>query len=221
MKPELQYEFQGVSMSGRGPYAKTAEIRRRIVQACVDAFGETGFYGATMKDIAKRAGISYTGLLHHFPRKEDVLTAVLELRDERSTEYLKSAQALAPESNPVEMLRGMLAVIVDNELQPGLVELHCVLSGEATSPDHPAHAYYAERYRMLRGFFGRAFSVLAERGELRSATDPDTLATMTIALINGLQAQWLFDRESVRMEAAIREFLVAAVPALDKPNDGY
>ncbi|MEU4226974.1 TetR/AcrR family transcriptional regulator [Nonomuraea sp. NPDC026600] len=206
--------------TSRGPYAKTAAIRRRIVEACVDAFGETGFYGATMKDVAKRAGSSYTGLLHHFPRKEDLLTAVLELRDERSSEYLESAHALDPSSNPVETLRGMLAVIVDNELQPGLMELHCVLSGEATSPDHPAHAYYTERYRMLRQFFGKAFRALADRGELRSAIDPETLATMTIALINGLQEQWLFDRDSVQMESAIRQFLGSAVPALAEPERG-
>jgi AcrR family transcriptional regulator len=204
--------------TSRGPYAKTAAVRRRIVEACVDAFGETGFYGATMKDVAKRAGISHTGLLHHFPNKEDLLTAVLELRDERSGEYLQSTHALDPTSNPVETLRGMLAVIVDNELQPGLMELHCVLSGEATSPDHPAHAYHAERYRMLRRFFGRTFTALAERGQLRSDSAPDTLATMTIALINGLQAQWLFDRESVQLEPAIRGFLVEAVPALAEPE---
>ncbi|MFI7633419.1 TetR/AcrR family transcriptional regulator [Nonomuraea sp. NPDC049400] len=200
--------------TSRGPYAKTAAIRRRVVEACVDAFGQTGFYGATMKDIAKRAGISYTGLLHHFSSKEELLAAVLALRDERGTAYLESAHALDPTANPVESLRGMLSVIVDNELQPGLMELHCVVSGEATSPDHPAHAYYAERYRMLRRFFGMAFQSLAERGELRSSSDPETLATMTIALINGVQAQWLFDRDSVQMERAIREFLVAAVPAL-------
>ncbi|MEV4009862.1 hypothetical protein AB0J35_05145 [Nonomuraea angiospora] len=41
---------------------------------------------------------------------------------------------------------------------------------------------------------------------------------MTIALINGLQAQWLLDRESVQLEPAIREFLVAVVPALAEPE---
>ncbi|WP_327394524.1 TetR/AcrR family transcriptional regulator [Streptomyces phaeochromogenes] len=202
--------------SGRGPYAKSAEVRRRILEACVDAFGETGFYGATMKGIAKRAGISHTGLLHHFARKEDLLIAVLELRDERSAEFLKSADALDPASNPVEVLRGMLTVVVDNELQPGIMELHCVLSGEATAPGHPAHTYFAERYRSVRRFYTETYTALAERGELRSAVDPATLAVMTLALINGLQAQWLFDRDSVKMESAIQAFLLSAVPGLGR-----
>ncbi|MFI1484041.1 TetR/AcrR family transcriptional regulator [Streptomyces sp. NPDC020747] len=200
--------------SGRGPYAKSAEVRRRILEACVDAFGETGFYGATMKDIAKRAEISHTGLLHHFARKEDLLIAVLELRDERGAQFLKSADAIDPAAHPVEALRGMLAVIVDSELQPGIMELHCVLSGEATSPGHPAHTYFANRYRSVRRFYTEAYTALAERGELRSEVDPATLAAMTLALINGLQAQWLFDRDSVTMESAIRAFLVSVVPGL-------
>nr|WP_277350070.1 TetR/AcrR family transcriptional regulator [Nonomuraea sp. FMUSA5-5] len=200
--------------AARGPYVKTAAIRRKVVEACVDAFGQAGFYGATMKDIAERAGISYTGLLHHFSSKEELLAAVLAPRDERGTAYLESAHALDASANPVESLRGMLAVILDDELQPGLMELHCVVSGEATWPHHPAHACYTERYRMLRRFYAMAFQALAERGELRSAGDPETLATMTIALINGVQAQWLFDRDSVRMERAIRDFLASLVPAL-------
>lgn len=201
--------------ASRGPYAKTAEVRRRIVEACIEAFGETGFYGATMKDVAKRAGMSYTGLLHHFATKEDLLAAVLEVRAERNAEYLRGARALDPTARPVEALRGMLDIVVANELEPGMVELSCVLSGEATAPQHPAHEYFAARYRGLRAFYREAFTSLAERGELRSTIDPATLATMTVALVNGLQAQWLFDRDSVAMQSAIHDYLAAVVPSLD------
>ncbi|MEW1719132.1 TetR/AcrR family transcriptional regulator [Streptomyces sp. NPDC093109] len=202
--------------TGRGPYAKSAEVRRRILEACVDAFGETGFHGATMKDIAKRAGISHTGLLHHFARKEDLLIAVLELCAERSVDFLKSTDAIDPAEHPVEALRGMLAVIVGSELQPGIMELNAVLSGEATSPEHPAHMYFGQRYRSVRHFYTDAFTALAARGELRSTLTPEALATTTLALINGLQVQWLFDRDSIKVESAIRDFLVSLVPGLDR-----
>ncbi|MEV0232104.1 hypothetical protein [Nonomuraea sp. NPDC050786] len=35
---------------------------------------------------------------------------------------------------------------------------------------------------------------------------------MTICLINGLQARWFFDRDSVKVESAIRQFFLAAIP---------
>lgn len=202
------------SGAGRGPYAKSAAIRRRVVEACVDAFAETGFYGATMKDIAGRAGISYTGLLHHFPRKEDLLLEVLEYRAEQSARLMEAAGARDPAGQPLKALRGVLAVAADNALSAGLLELHCVIAGEAASPEHPAHSYYTDRYRKLRQFFTTVFSALAEQEQLRSGIAPATLATMTIALLNGLQNQWLHDRDAVDVEGSMRAFLTGLVPAL-------
>ncbi|WP_344247097.1 TetR family transcriptional regulator C-terminal domain-containing protein [Actinocorallia libanotica] len=88
------------------------------------------------------------------------------------------------------------------------------MSGEATSPEHPAHAYYTERYRNLRRFYTAVFTALAERGELRSPVAPAVLATMTISLLNGLQAQWLHDRGTVDMAGSLHAFPVTFVPAV-------
>jgi AcrR family transcriptional regulator len=225
---ELQHYFHrngyrgNVSTTGgtrvsnsRGPYAKTAATRQRILEACIEAFAETGFYGTTMKDIAARAGISYTGLLHHFPKKEDLLQAVLDHRAERDHEFLASIGALDWEADPVGVFRGMLAVIRDNVHRPGLLELHTVVSGEAASPEHPAHAHYIQHYRNLSEFYRLAYESLAQRDLVSSASSPETLATQTIALINGLQAQWLFDRTSVDMERDFRAFLNTVIPGFD------
>jgi AcrR family transcriptional regulator len=202
--------------TGRGPYAKTAEVRRKILEACADAFGGAGFHGSSTKDIAQRAGISHTGLRHHFPTKEDLLIALLELRAEHSTEVLTALNARTPQTHPLEALRGQLAILRENQQDPGMIELHCVLSGEATSPDHPAHGYYVKRYQEIRHHYTQAFVTLAERGELSTDFAPPQLATMTIALINGLQAQWLYDREFVDIEGTVREFLASVVPALGR-----
>jgi AcrR family transcriptional regulator len=202
--------------ASRGSYAKSAQVRRGILDACVEAFCETGFYGATTKDIAARAGVSHTGLRHHFPAKEDLLIAMLEWRSEHSRDYLASARALNADTDPIGALRGQLAVLVDNELRPGLIELHCVLSGEAVAPGHPAHGYYAKRYQDLRRFYTRVFAALADRGELSGNVAPETLATTTISLINGLQQQWLFARDQVDIEGTLSDFLASHVPALGR-----
>lgn len=201
-------------VSTRGPYAKTADVRRRVIDACMAEFGQSGFYGATMKDIAKRAGTSYTGLLHHFPSKESLLVALLETRAGQSFALLESADGRSPRTQPLDALRGMLSVLRDNESQPGLVELHCVLSAEATAAAHPAHDYYADRFHKLRVFYADAYRALREQGLLRSDLDAESLATMTIGVINGVQTQWLFDRGAVRVATTVEEFLTALVPAL-------
>ncbi|XVQ06273.1 TetR/AcrR family transcriptional regulator [Spirillospora sp. CA-255316] len=97
----------------------------------MDAFAQTGFYGATMKDVARRAGISYTGLMHHFPSKEDLLIAVLDFRSEQNARVMEAADARDPVGQPLKALKGVLAVSARNAESPGLRELHCVISGEA------------------------------------------------------------------------------------------
>lgn len=195
-------------------YAKTAEVRRGILNACLSAFGDAGFHGASMAEIARRAGISHTGLLHHFPSKESLLTAVLDQQDERSAAYLRTHSPLMPEADPLELLRGMAATLVDRDRHPGIVELAAVLTGEATVPSHPAHDYFAERYRNIRRFMTRLLRRLDEQGRLASPIPPETLAAVVIAVLDGLHTQWLYDREATDVDASVQAFLETIVPEL-------
>ncbi len=47
------------------------------LQAALEAFLEVGYHGATMRDIARRAGLSVPGLYHHYPSKQDMLATIL------------------------------------------------------------------------------------------------------------------------------------------------
>jgi AcrR family transcriptional regulator len=53
-------------------------VRDRTVRAAADAFAESGYWATAMKHIAARADLSERGLGHHFRRKQELLTAVLE-----------------------------------------------------------------------------------------------------------------------------------------------
>ena len=176
----------------RGPYAKSADTRRAIVEACADAFGETGFHGATMADIARRAEISHTGLLHHFPSKELLLTEVLQANDERTAEFLAAHAGAAPATADAA-ISGLIWVLLQKPAKAGLAELGAALSGEAIPATHPAHDYFAQRYAGVRHFLGRQLAVLRERGEIASEHDDETLAAMMIALVEGLQKQQFYD----------------------------
>lgn len=193
-------------------YAKTAEVRRGIVDACLTIFGESGFHAASMAEIARRAGISHTGLLHHFPRKEDLLTAVLDLQDERSAAYLEANAALSPDADPLTVLRGMAHALIERDDRIGLVELSAVLTGEATVASHPAHAYVATRYRNIRSFVTRLFARLSEQGRLSTAAAPEHLAAILIATTDGLHIQWLYDRDAIDVDARVGDLLAALIP---------
>lgn len=193
--------------STRGPYAKTAKLRARAIDAGIELFGSAGYNGATLTEIADKLGMSLTGLQHHFPDKDSLLAAVLEERDRR-------AASVAQVSSHVDAFEALLAMLGENQDTPGLMELQCVVSAESTSADHPAHAYFQHRYAALRAQATIAFQEMAEQGELVVQIEPETLGSMLIALVDGLQLQWLLDNNSVDIQSAMRKFLSTFVPAL-------
>ncbi|WP_436735676.1 TetR/AcrR family transcriptional regulator [Streptomyces sp. BBFR102] len=195
----------------RKRYAKSAAIRQRVVDACIEAFGQSGFYGATMKDIAARAGMSHTGLLHHFPTKESLLVAVLQYRDDRNTVAWQAALERLGET-PENTVRSLLAAVVANELEPGLAALHASLSAEATNPDHPAHDYFRERYQFFRTYYEARFEEMAARGHLNTSMSPRALAYTFGAMLDGLELQWLYGKGDFTMEDVFEEFLSSISP---------
>ena len=65
-----------------GVYARRTRLRKQeILDSALVAFGQKGFYKATLADVASAAGITAAGLLHHFKTKEALLVELLEQRD--------------------------------------------------------------------------------------------------------------------------------------------
>ena len=82
-----------------------------------------------------------------------------------------------------------------------------ILSGEGASVEHPLHEYFVERYERVYTMIRDAFDEAAERGELREGVDSASAAKTVIALLDGLQLQWLLHREDVDMAADLRRYL--------------
>ena len=50
-----------------------------VLKAALASFVETGYHGATVRDIARRAGLSVPGIYHHYPTKQDMLLGILDV----------------------------------------------------------------------------------------------------------------------------------------------
>ncbi|BDZ64878.1 TetR/AcrR family transcriptional regulator [Agromyces mangrovi Wang et al. 2018] len=186
----------------RGPYAKTKATRAAILDAALDVFARGGFRSGSIRDIATAVGMSEAGLLHHFPNKGALLAAVLELRDQRALDVVPK-----DDSDPLATLESLVGLARYNASVPGVVALYCTLSAEATDPGHPAHDYFVRRYAETVERLASAFDGCAAQGRLRNGTSPDSAARRTVALMDGLQVQWLLDPGSVDMAAEVRRFL--------------
>jgi AcrR family transcriptional regulator len=194
----------------RGEYAKTEAKRLAILDAALEVFAESGFRAGSLREVAQRVGMSEAGLLHHFRNKSTLLQAVLDHRDDLARTIVDFEEA-----DGVEALRGLVRLAQVNAASPGVVELYCVLSAEATAPDHPAHAYFVRRYEYVREVIGAAFRRIADSGRLLPGVDPGRAAVTTIALMDGLQVQWLLEPSSTDMAEALSEFFRGFVTGFD------
>ena len=200
----MTIERTPVRRGPRGPYAKSRQTRTSILDSALEVFAQSGYRSGSLRDVAERVGMSEAGLLHHFTSKSELLAAVLERRDEQTRERFD----FDPEGGRT-LLRSTVELVEYNASIPGVVELFCTLSAEATSPGHPAHRWFVDRYRTTAEMMAAGFAVMAARGELRPGVDPATAARGTIALMDGLQIQWLLHRESVDMAGDLRAYLDA------------
>ncbi len=187
-----------------GGYLKGRIRREDILAAAVAEYGEAGYHGSSLRAIAKRAGITHAGLLYYFPTKEALLAAVLERRDTDDTE--REHLAVPPGR---EWLNHLVALSEHNSRHPGIVDLYTRLAAEAVAADHPAHAYFHRHYRIARDHAVESFRVLAGQGELRPGVDPAHAGLGLVALMDGLQVQWLTAPDEVDLVGALRGYLAA------------
>ncbi len=190
----------------RGEYAKTKAKRQAILDAALEVFAESGFRSGSLREVAERVQMSEAGLLHHFPNKSALLQAVLDRRDDRS----RSLVDFEHEDGRVG-LRGLVELARYNASVPGVVELYCTLSAEATSVDHPAHEYFRNRYEYVRASVEQAFVRILKAGRLRPGVDPKRAAIAVVAFMDGLQLQWLLAHEAVDMAVELEAMISALV----------
>ncbi|MEV0373190.1 TetR/AcrR family transcriptional regulator [Streptomyces sp. NPDC050636] len=165
----------------------------------MELISERGYRRTSLAAVAERAGLSQQGLLHHFPTKELLLVGVLEARDRWD---LASAAAASGTSRTE-----ILTQLVDyNATRPGIVQTYTVLSADSVTEDHPARDFFESRFRAVRESLAAALR--AEFGDtLPGGLTPDQAAPLMVAVMDGLQLQWLLDPEDVDMSASFRDFL--------------
>jgi AcrR family transcriptional regulator len=67
---------------------RATETRERILAAVVESISDIGYPKTTANEIARRAGVSWGAVQHHFGDKDGILVAVLEESFNRFTEVV-------------------------------------------------------------------------------------------------------------------------------------
>jgi len=193
---------------------ETLVRRREILDAAVEIFGSKGFAGGTLQEIADQVGMTHAGILHHFGSKHELLLEVLQHRDETDVADLEEQHI----PDGMALFRHLVRTALVNAGRPGIVQAYVVLSAESVTDDHPGREFFQKRYQTLRSEVEHAFRVVcAERG----ITDPGTVdfaATSILAVMDGLQVQWLLEPRAVDLARASEFAIEAIVSAVLSPS---
>ncbi|WP_187265054.1 TetR/AcrR family transcriptional regulator [Homoserinibacter sp. GY 40078] len=178
---------------------KGEQTKHAILVAAEQVFAEAGYRGSSLASVAERAGVTQSGLLHHFKTKEELLLGVLEQH-----EVVDDALLLNPLSRGgASVLDGLADLLVQYSGNRVGARLFSVLVAESTAVEHPGHEYMRRRYDKLRNRLVGALAVGIESGEIRPDAPLEELAGALIALMDGIQLQWIYDRD-IDMSAAFR-----------------
>ncbi len=201
-------ESAGGRDRARNPRPGTLERREAVLRSAMSVFGQRGYNKGGLVEVAEQAGMTHAGVLHHFGSKEALLVAMLQYRDgEEAAGVPGRAQTEGP-----AFLGHMLDTVVENTGRPGVVQTYSVLSAESVTEDHPAQGYFRDRFAVLRD---KIAGVLAEvTGRHADDVDVRDDASALIALMDGLQVQWLLDPNAVDMPRIVEKVMDELVDRL-------
>ncbi len=163
------------------------DLRRALLQAAVDLVGEVGVQGLSLREVARRAGVTHAAPYRHFPSKESLVAAIAEDGYRTMMRYMQEAQASLGDAPPLQRfyasgngyLQFALAHPAYFRLMFGATELN--------RRDYPSLREAAEA-----AFHLLLDSVVAcqESGELK-AGDPRELGLAAWSSIHGLASLWV------------------------------
>lgn len=172
--------------------ALARDTRRDILDRSLDLFAEHGFYGTSMRQIARAVGVRESALYHHFPSKNAILQALLgELGPGRTASALTVDVPAMAEALGVEaMLRQLLELVVTNWAAPQEQKFFRLMLSEALRLDADGVVHPPALMRRMRGLVAGIIETLVERRLIRRV-DPAGAALALMGPVMLLRVMYL------------------------------
>ncbi|MEO3760205.1 helix-turn-helix domain-containing protein [Mycobacterium sp. B14F4] len=178
-------------------FAKGEDRRQRILFVAERLLARNGWRNTSLAQIAKEAGVTPAGLLHHFESKEQLLNAVLDARDaddEIHADYLSG-----------DLVTELSRVPERFDRAPELIGTFIVLLVENIAPDAPLHDRLHKRYRDAVDIIIAIIKRGQAGGKYRADLDAAGKAVEILAFISGMETLWLLDR-SIPLAAVFKGY---------------
>jgi AcrR family transcriptional regulator len=150
--------------------------RQAILDAALDLFGERGFFGTSLRDVAGAVGVRESALYNYFPSKDALFEALITADQDVKLERL-SAVLDAPAAGPRPILLRLASHMLADFALPRQQQVFRILMSDGFRLARVGRLNLAERMGGGRSRMREAMQSFVDRGWLRGA-DPEVL-TMT------------------------------------------
>lgn len=163
---------------------KGRATRRRIVQTAAELVAEKGAAATSLDDVGARSGASRSQLYHYFDDRDDLIRAAIDT----TTEAVLGAQdGLLDDLDSWAGIDRWFQALVDLQIERQ-ARGGCpigTLAGQLAERDPQARAAIADGLGRWEQHLRQGLERMQRRGKLRAAADPATLATATMAALQG------------------------------------
>jgi AcrR family transcriptional regulator len=152
--------------------------RERILDASYQLFSQRGIRAVGVNDVIERADVATATLYRHFPSKDELVLAFLQLREERWTKEFVEAGALSRGSDPEQQLLAIFDVFDEWFHRDDYEACSFINVLLELGPEHPAGGASVWHLEQIRAIVRR----LAEEAGLRG---PESFARSFHILMKG------------------------------------
>jgi len=158
---------------GRPANAEGRQTRAAFMNAALELFSQKGYFGTSLRDIARVVGVRESALYNHFSSKDQLFEALITAASEERSEQFHEIT-----EGPVDDVRRLLETIVLRSLesfrQPRQEQLFRILMADGIRLTRDGRLNLMERLSAGQVLMRQLFVRLMREGHLRTA-DPDVL----------------------------------------------
>lgn len=159
-----------------------------LLQATIALIEERGVEEVSVREVAKRAGVSPGAPFRHFKTKTALLTAVAEQAMDWLTEAIQSELAQAGDADPIVALRaigrGYLSWVIANPTHFQVISSRSLI-------DFHGSERLVEQNERIRAIMIELVARAQAQGRLKAGVDTGTLMLSLRAFIYGVARMWI------------------------------
>ncbi|MGV9413821.1 TetR/AcrR family transcriptional regulator [Nocardia sp. NPDC003693] len=191
---------------------RSRATRQRLLEATIDCLAEMGWAAATVAVVAERAGVSRGAAQHHFPTREDLITAALDyMFDTRMDQSKADALALGEVAEGVGRTEAVVTALVEGYTTPFFKAALQVWTHAAADPA------LRERILPMEARFGRVSHRMAVEALGVDDANPVAhhLVQATMDLARGLGLADVLTDDSLRRKEIVQQWAATLHTALE------